>query len=196
MVSVPLLDIFGKGYKLPQGGAAAFQTPYGQAGVSFLGDATPSTVPTPPGPAGFGIGNFQGQDAVDMGFPEATALQTSPTNGGVATPTAQPATPPAVPAPEAAPAANATQQWQQTASERYYARKAARDAQRASSNPAVRDMYRQQTRITPGAGNISGYGTPASTDRAQGPAGMGTTGAAGYGLGFPLKFNNSDWQPY
>lgn len=194
MVSVPLLDIFGKGYKLPQGGSATFQTPYGTAGVSFLGDS--GTGPEVPSAGGFGMGNFQGQDAADMAGSTDTAVPISPTNGMVVQPQ-QPVTPPAQ-APDAAPAANATQRWQQSASERYYARKAARDSQQSSRNPAVRDMYRQQTRITPGPGNIPGYGTPASTDRAQPPVGMGTTGAAGYGLGFGLKFNNSasDWVPY
>lgn len=92
---------------------------------------------------------------------------------------------------------NSLQRWQgeaedegESSVDRYYNRKFARAGQAGSKNAANREYYRMQRRITPGAGNIPGYGTPARP-----PIGMGTTPARGYAA---VEFMNSPnaWQPY
>lgn len=179
MTSAPLLDIFGKGYRLPKGGAADFLTPYGTAGVRFDG----------------------GDSAPVMGAQpmQPVSSPAMPTAGGLVR-----SNPTSAWSPVGA-TGNSLQRWRDAAdaarsgmkaaqTDRFYERKQARDLQAGSSNPAVRDFYRQQRAIVPSDRNIPGYGTPAQPSLNVGaipPVSFnqpGTDSPSAVGTGEPVEF--------
>ncbi len=181
-VSAPLLDIFGSGYQVPPGGAATFQTPYGTAGVRMEGAPIAQPDYTMWGGAG-DDSQWQGPDSAPT-----PATPTAPDyNGFSGVDDTQDNT--------LNPPENSTQAWQAGATQRYYQRKAARDAQYATRNPALREQFRQARRIAPGPGNIPGYGTPAAPPVGLTTGSLQTTRSMGYGGTSPITFD-SGWSPY